>query len=70
MEQLAKNPGCLDALTSQAIYYYAGLCFAQLEEEKNARSSWQKGLDLKISGPLTAKISQELERLTPTAAGQ
>lgn len=70
VEQLAKNPGCLDALTSQAIYYYAGLCFAQLEEEKNARSSWQKGLDLKISGPLTAKISQELERLTPTAAGQ
>ena len=70
VEQLAQNPGCLDALTSQAIYYYAGLCFAQLEEEQNARNSWQKGLNLKIEGPLTAKISEELERLTPTAAGQ
>jgi len=70
VEQLAQNPSCLDALTSQAIYYYAGLCFSQLEEEQNARTSWQKGLNLKIDGPLTAKISQELERLTPTAAGQ
>jgi len=69
VDQLSQNPGCLDALTSQAIYYYAGLCFSQLEEEQNARNSWQKGLDLKIDGPLTAKISQELERLTPTAAG-
>ena len=70
VDQLSQNPKCLDPLTSQAIYYYAGLCFAQLEEEKNARSSWQKGLDLKISGPLTAKISQELDQLTPTAAGK
>jgi len=70
VDQLAKNPSCLDSLTSQAIYYYAGLCFAQLEEEQNARNSWQKGLDLKISGPLTAKITQELDQLTPTAAGQ
>jgi hypothetical protein len=70
VDQLSQNPKCLDSLTSQAIYYYAGLCFAQLEEEKNARSSWQKGLDLKISGPLTAKITQELDQLTPTAAGK
>jgi len=70
VDQLSQNPKCLDPLTSQAIYYYAGLCFAQLEEEKNARSSWQKGLDLKISGPLTAKITQELDQLTPTAAGK
>ena len=70
VDQLSANPKCLDPLTSQAIYYYAGLCFAQLEEEKNARSSWQKGLDLKISGPLTAKITQELDQLTPTAAGK
>ncbi len=70
VDQLAKIPASLDALTSQAVYYYAGLCFAQLEEEKNARDSFQKGLDLKISGPLTAKITQELAELTPTAAGQ
>ena len=70
VDQLSQNPKCLDPLTSQAIYYYAGLCFAQLEEEKNARSSWQKGLDLKTSGPLTAKITQELDQLTPTAAGK
>ncbi|MEI7721368.1 MAG: hypothetical protein WCJ23_05250 [Verrucomicrobiota bacterium] len=70
VDQLSQNPKCLDPLTSQAIYYYAGLCFAQLEEEKNARNSWQKGLDLKISGPLTAKITQELDQLTPTAAGK
>jgi hypothetical protein len=70
VDQLSKTPECLDALTSQAIYYYAGLCFSQLEEEKNARNSWQKGLDLKISGPLTAKITQELDQLTPTAAGK
>lgn len=70
VDQLSQNPKCLDPLTSQAIYYYAGLCFAQLEEEKNARSSWQKGLDLKISGPLAAKITQELDQLTPTAAGK
>ncbi|MCX6934846.1 MAG: hypothetical protein NTZ01_01405 [Verrucomicrobia bacterium] len=70
VDQLGKNPECLDALTSQAIYYYAGLCFAQLEEEQNARNSWQKGLDLKIPSPLTAKITQELSQLAPTAAGQ
>ena len=70
VDQLSKTPECLDALTSQAIYYYAGLCFSQLEEEQNARNSWQKGLDLKISGPLTAKITQELDQLTPTAAGK
>jgi len=70
VDQLSKTPECLDALTSQAIYYYAGLCFSQLEEEKNARNSWQKGLDLKISSPLTAKITQELDQLTPTAAGK
>ena len=70
VDQLAKNPESVDSLTSLAIYYYAGLCFAQLEEESNARASWQKGLNLKINGPLTAKISDELNRLTPTAAGQ
>ena len=70
VDQLSKTPECLDALTSQAIYYYAGLCFSQLEEEQNARNSWQKGLDLKISGPLTAKITPELDQLTPTAAGK
>jgi len=70
VDQLAKNPEVVDGLTSLAIYYYAGLCFAQLEEESNARASWEKGLNLKINGPLTAKISDELNRLTPTAAGQ
>ena len=70
VDQLAKDPEVVDGLTSLAIYYYAGLCFAQLEEESNARASWQKGLELKINGPLTAKISDELNRLTPTAAGQ
>ena len=70
VDQLSKDPEVVDSLTSLAIYYYAGLCFAQLEEESNARASWQKGLELKISGPLTAKISDELNRLTPTAAGQ
>ena len=70
VDQLAKDPEAVDSLTSLAIYYYAGLCFAQLEEEDNARASWQKGLKLKIDGPLTAKISDELNRLTPTASGQ
>jgi len=69
VDLLAKNPAAVDGLTSLAIYYYAGLCFAQLEEESNARASWEKGLNLKINGPLTAKISDELNRLTPTAAG-
>jgi hypothetical protein len=70
VDQLAKDPEVVDGLTSLAIYYYAGLCFAQLEEESNARASWEKGLNLKISGPLTAKITDELNRLTPTASGQ
>ena len=70
VDQLSKDPEVVDGLTSLAIYYYAGLCFAQLEEEDNARASWQKGMNLKINGPLTAKISDELNRLTPTAAGQ
>ena len=70
VDQLAKHPEAVDGLTSLAIYYYAGLCFAQLEEESNARASWEKGLNLKINGPLTAKISDELSRLTPTASGQ
>lgn len=70
VDQLAKHPEAVDSLTSLAIYYYAGLCFAQLEEESNARASWEKGLNLKINGPLTAKISDELSRLTPTASGQ
>ena len=70
VDQLAKNPEVVDGLTSLAIYYYAGLCFAQLEEESNARASWEKGLNLKINGPLTAKINDELNRLTPTASGQ
>jgi len=70
VDQLSKDPEVVDGLTSLAIYYYAGLCFAQLEEESNARASWEKGLNLKINGPLTAKISDELNRLTPTASGQ
>jgi len=70
VDQLSRDPEVVDGLTSLAIYYYAGLCFAQLEEESNARASWQKGLNLKINGPLTAKISDELNRLTPTASGQ
>ncbi len=70
VDQLSKNPEVVDGLTSLAIYYYAGLCFAQLEEESNARASWEKGLNLKINGPLTAKITDELNRLSPTAAGQ
>ena len=70
VDQLSKDPHLVDGLTSLAIYYYAGLCFAQLEEESNARASWEKGLNLKINGPLTAKISDELNRLSPTASGQ
>ena len=70
VDQLSKDPEVVDGLTSLAIYYYAGLCFAQLEEESNARASWEKGLNLKINGPLTAKITDELNRLSPTAAGQ
>ena len=70
VDQLSKDPEVVDGLSSLAIYYYAGLCFAQLEEESNARASWEKGLNLKINGPLTAKITDELNRLSPTAAGQ
>ncbi len=70
VDQLAKHPEAVDSLTSLAIYYSAALCFAQLDEESNALASWKKGLNLKINGPLTAKISDELSRLTPTASGQ
>lgn len=61
-----KDPAVeLDPPTRQAIYYFAGLSFKQLRRKEEARTAWQAGLNLNLNTEITAKITDELKRLTP-----
>lgn len=57
------NPFQLRESTRQAIYYFAGLSFQQLDRESEARAAWDKGLRLKASPEFTEKITSALANL-------
>lgn len=53
----------LTPTTEQAIYYFAGLSYLQLNKKKEAKQALQKGADLKANAELDAKIALELTKL-------
>ena len=53
----------VDPLTAQAIYYFAGLSYKQLDQPDKARTCWQKGYKLNARKDVTEKISGELQKL-------
>lgn len=57
------NPYRLQNETCQAIYYFAGLSFHQLDRRDEARRAWERGLALKASEEFTEKINQALAKL-------
>jgi hypothetical protein len=58
-----KTPYILDIKTQQAIYYYAGLSFKQLDQVPQAKDAWQKGLKLDAKSDLGKKIGDELIKM-------
>jgi hypothetical protein len=56
-------PPELDLATKQAIYYYAGLSFYQLDNKVDARNAWQHGLELSPTSPLAEKIQAKLSKV-------
>lgn len=63
LTQINQPDVTLDPLTRQAIHYYAGLAFKQLNRKEEARAAWQKGWDLDHHSELAAKIASELRKL-------
>lgn len=58
------EPGVVvDPLTRQAIHYFAGMAFKQLNRKDEARLAWQKGWDLDHHSELATKIAAELKKL-------
>ncbi len=57
------NPYRLRTETCQAIYYFAGLSFYQLDRRDDARAAWEKGRALKASDEFTKKITIALAKL-------
>ena len=57
------TPPDLDLETKQAIYYYAGLSFYQLDNKVEARNAWQRGLELAPTTPLAEKIQAKLSKV-------
>ena len=55
-----KTPYVLDTKTQQAIYYYAGLSFRQLDQMPQAKDAWAKGYKLDENSDLGKKIGDEL----------
>ena len=50
----------LNTETQQAIYYYAGLSFQQLSQDKEAKDAWLKGYKLDSKSALGKKIGDQL----------
>ena len=63
VEGVEKTPYVLNTETQQAIYYYAGLSFKQLDQVPQARDVWERGLKLDAASPLAVKIKAELTDL-------
>lgn len=49
--------------TAQAIYYYAGLSYKQLNNPGEAKKAWQQGLALAPTSPLGIKMQAELAKV-------
>jgi len=61
IEGTVKTPYTLNVETRQAIYYYAGLSFKQLDQDKQAKEAWTSGLKLNPASPLGVKIQAKLK---------
>lgn len=61
IEGVVKTPYRLNVETRQAIYYYAGLSFDQLDQPKEAKEVWERGLKLNPTSPLGVKIQASLK---------
>ena len=58
-----KTPYVLNTETQQAIYYYAGLSFKQMDQPDDARKAWTSGAALNPTSALGVKMSTELGKL-------
>jgi len=63
VEGVTPTPFVLNVETQQAIYYYAGLCYMQLSQPKDAKDAWQRGLKLNPTSALGVKIAAELKNV-------
>lgn len=61
IEGVEKTSYTLNTETQQAIYYYAGLSFQQLDDIPQATSTWERGLKLNSTSDLGKKIQAALE---------
>jgi tetratricopeptide (TPR) repeat protein len=61
VDGVIKTPYRLNLETRQAIYYYAGMSFDQLDEPKQAKETWERGLKLNPASPLGLKIQAKLK---------
>jgi hypothetical protein len=55
-----KTPYVLNTETAQAIYYYAGLSYAQMSQRQQAKDTWKRGWALDHDSALGVKIKGEL----------
>jgi hypothetical protein len=58
-----KSPYVLNTETQQAIYYYAGLSFQQVAQDKDAKAAWLSGYKLAPTSDLGKKIGDELMKV-------
>ena len=58
-----KTPYVLNTETQQAIYYYAGLSFKQMDQPDDAKKAWTRGQALNPTSALGVKMSTELGKL-------
>jgi hypothetical protein len=58
-----KTPYVLNTETQQAIYYYAGLSFKQMDQSDDAKKAWTSGAALNPTSALGVKMSTELGNL-------
>ncbi|HEY0256852.1 MAG TPA: hypothetical protein VGC39_05360 [Candidatus Methylacidiphilales bacterium] len=63
VEGVIKTPYKLNLETQQAIYYYAGMSFDQLDQPQQAKETWERGLKLSPTSPLGIKIQAKLKDL-------
>lgn len=55
------NPPAFNTKTRQAIYYYAGLSFYQTDRPEQAKSAWQKGVQLSAKSKLGLAMRKKLK---------
>ncbi len=64
LEQIKSTPqNEINLETTQAIYYYAGISYQQLDDEKSAQDTWERGEQLDPKSILGQKIKTELAKL-------